>query len=198
MTIRIRLTRDHRLIGPPQVLNGGSGPLFEATRDSAVRAVIQGQPYDMLPPPPTILWKEMDINLDRERLLVAEIDSRLTLQMSSSVFIFTCRRALSLGAVAAAAMVARPRKADAVTVDINQANVQPMPIAVRSISSAVDRATRKLLKACRRSSPIIFGAAACLRRSIRQHSSRRSPTSTPCRTSPRGGPSTRRRWQRDA
>jgi colicin import membrane protein len=46
------------------VLNGGTGPLFEATRDSAVRAVIQGQPYDMLSAATYDLWKEMDINFD--------------------------------------------------------------------------------------------------------------------------------------
>ncbi len=64
VTIRIRLTRDRRLIGPPEVLSGGSGPLFDATRDSAVRAVIQGQPYDMLSATTYDLWKEMDINFD--------------------------------------------------------------------------------------------------------------------------------------
>jgi len=64
VTIRIRLTRDHRLVGQPEVLNGGTGPLFEATRDSAVRAVIQGQPYDMLSAATYDLWKEMDINFD--------------------------------------------------------------------------------------------------------------------------------------
>jgi len=64
VTIRIRLTRDHRLVGQPEVLNSGNGPLFEATRDSAVRAVIQGQPYDMLSAATYDLWKEMDINFD--------------------------------------------------------------------------------------------------------------------------------------
>ena len=51
---------------------------------------------------------------------------------SQSVFNFTRRRTLSLGvsAAAAAALLTRPRGAAAVTVDINQANVQPMPIAV--------------------------------------------------------------------
>ena len=48
VTIRIRLARDHRLIGQPEVLTSGDGPLFEATRDSAVHAVFQAQPYDML------------------------------------------------------------------------------------------------------------------------------------------------------
>jgi outer membrane biosynthesis protein TonB len=64
VTIRIRLTRDHRLLGQPEVLNGGNGPLFEATRDSAVRAVIQAQPYDMLSATTYDMWKEMDINFD--------------------------------------------------------------------------------------------------------------------------------------
>jgi outer membrane biosynthesis protein TonB len=64
VTIRIRLTRDHRLLGQPEVLNGGSGPLYEATRDSAVRAVIQAQPYDMLSATTYDMWKEMDINFD--------------------------------------------------------------------------------------------------------------------------------------
>src|SRR6202041_1529701 len=51
---------------------------------------------------------------------------------SQSVFNFTRRRTLSLGvsAAAAAALLTRPRGGAAVTVDINQANVQPMPIAV--------------------------------------------------------------------
>jgi hypothetical protein len=64
VTIRIRLTRDHRLDGQPEVLSGGEGPLFEATRDSAVRAVFQAQPYDMLSQPTYDQWKEMDINFD--------------------------------------------------------------------------------------------------------------------------------------
>jgi colicin import membrane protein len=64
VTIHIRLTRDHRLIGQPQVLTGGDGPLFEATRDSAVRAVLQAQPYDMLSQSTYDLWKELDINFN--------------------------------------------------------------------------------------------------------------------------------------
>ena len=64
VTIRIRLTRHHRLIGLREVLNGGSGPLFEATRDSAVRAVFQAQPYGMLSLTTYDQWKEIDINFD--------------------------------------------------------------------------------------------------------------------------------------
>jgi len=64
VTIRIRLTRDYRLDGQPIVLTNGQGPLFEATRDSALRAVFQAQPYDMLSQPTYDQWKEMDINFD--------------------------------------------------------------------------------------------------------------------------------------
>jgi outer membrane biosynthesis protein TonB len=64
ITIRIRLTRDHRLDGAPVVLTNGTGPLFDATRDSALRAVFQAQPYDMLSQTTYDVWKEMDINFD--------------------------------------------------------------------------------------------------------------------------------------
>jgi hypothetical protein len=61
VTIRIRLTRDHRLV---EVLTNGDGPLFEAARDSAMRAVYQAQPYDMLSPTTYDRWKEIDVNFD--------------------------------------------------------------------------------------------------------------------------------------
>ncbi len=64
VAIRIRLGRDHRLIGQPEVLTSGDGPLFEATRDSAIRAVISAQPYDMLSLTTYDVWKEIDINFD--------------------------------------------------------------------------------------------------------------------------------------
>ena len=64
VTIRIRLARNHRLIGQPEVISSGDGPLFEATRDSAVRAVFQAQPYDMLSLTTYDQWKEIDINFD--------------------------------------------------------------------------------------------------------------------------------------
>jgi outer membrane biosynthesis protein TonB len=64
VTIRIRLARNHRLVGQPEVLTNGDGPLFEATRDSAVRAVFQAQPYDMLSLTTYDQWKEIDINFD--------------------------------------------------------------------------------------------------------------------------------------
>ena len=64
VTIRIRLARNHRLVGQPVVLTSGHGPLFEATRDSAVRSLFQAQPYSMLSLTTYDQWKEIDINFD--------------------------------------------------------------------------------------------------------------------------------------
>jgi hypothetical protein len=64
VVVRIRLTQDRRLVGQPEVISSGDGPLGEATRDSAVRAVLQAQPYDMLSPATYDLWKQMDINFN--------------------------------------------------------------------------------------------------------------------------------------
>ena len=64
VSIRIRLARNHRLVGQPMVLTSGHGPLFEATRDSAVRALFQAQPYSMLSLTTYDQWKEIDIDFD--------------------------------------------------------------------------------------------------------------------------------------
>jgi hypothetical protein len=64
VSIRIRLARNHRLVGQPVILTSGHGPLFEATRDSAVRALLQAQPYSMLSLTTYDQWKEIDIDFD--------------------------------------------------------------------------------------------------------------------------------------
>jgi hypothetical protein len=46
------------------VLTSGEGPLFEATRDSAVRAVLQAQPYDMLSQSTYDLWKDITLSFN--------------------------------------------------------------------------------------------------------------------------------------
>jgi outer membrane biosynthesis protein TonB len=62
--VRIRLKPDGTLAAPPEVLNGGRSPLFLASRDSAKRAVIRGQPYDMLKPEHYEQWKDIEITFD--------------------------------------------------------------------------------------------------------------------------------------
>src|SRR5215813_10400323 len=62
--IRIKLNRDGKLAAPPVVLTSGKSPLFIAARDSAVRALFRGQPYDMIKPEHYEQWKDVEITFD--------------------------------------------------------------------------------------------------------------------------------------
>lgn len=62
--IRIRLGRDGKLTAPPQVITSGRGQLFDTARDSAVRAVYRGQPFDMLKPEHYATWKDIEVTFD--------------------------------------------------------------------------------------------------------------------------------------
>lgn len=62
--IRIRLGRNGKLNAPPQVLSSGQGQLFNSARDSAVRAVFRGQPFDMLKPEHYNVWKDIEVTFD--------------------------------------------------------------------------------------------------------------------------------------
>jgi outer membrane biosynthesis protein TonB len=62
--IQVRLGRDGKLTAPPMVLTSGKGTEFESARDSAVRALYQGQPFDMLRPETYEVWNDMEITFD--------------------------------------------------------------------------------------------------------------------------------------
>jgi colicin import membrane protein len=62
--VRVRLTRDGRLSAPPQVLTSGSSLLFQTARESAIRALFRGQPFDMLRPEHYEQWKDIEITFD--------------------------------------------------------------------------------------------------------------------------------------
>ena len=64
--IRIRLSigRDRKLNAPPLVVSSGRGQLFMTARDSAVRAVLRGQPFDMLKPEHYDVWKDIEVTFD--------------------------------------------------------------------------------------------------------------------------------------
>ena len=68
VTIRIRLTPERRLAGPPQIVSTGSSPRYQAAADAAVRAVLQGQPYSMLRDETYEQWKYMDIDFDPKQM----------------------------------------------------------------------------------------------------------------------------------
>jgi outer membrane biosynthesis protein TonB len=62
--IRIQLGRDGRLTAPPLVITHGNGQLYNTARDSAVRAVFRGQPFDMLKPEHYDTWKDIEVTFD--------------------------------------------------------------------------------------------------------------------------------------
>ncbi len=66
--IRIRLTPDKRLAGPPEIVSRGSSPRYQAAADAAMRAVLQGQPYDMLQPSTYDQWKDMIVTFDPRQM----------------------------------------------------------------------------------------------------------------------------------
>lgn len=68
ITIRIRFKRDGTLDIPPQVITSGSGARFNAMRDTAVRAVLIGQPFTMLRPEHYENWKEIDFVFDTKEM----------------------------------------------------------------------------------------------------------------------------------
>jgi outer membrane biosynthesis protein TonB len=62
--VRIKLRPDGTLAGPPMVLTSGKSVLFVAARDSAIRALFRGQPFDMLRPEHYEQWKDIEITFD--------------------------------------------------------------------------------------------------------------------------------------
>jgi colicin import membrane protein len=64
ITIRIILGRDRRLVGGPEVKTAGKGPMYEAARDAAIRALYQAQPFDMLRTETFETWRDMEITFD--------------------------------------------------------------------------------------------------------------------------------------
>jgi colicin import membrane protein len=64
----VRLRPDGRLIQEPRVINSGVGPLFADAANSAVRALVQCEPYDL----PRDLyeggWDHMVVTFDPQRM----------------------------------------------------------------------------------------------------------------------------------
>jgi outer membrane biosynthesis protein TonB len=67
--VRIKLKPDGTLAAPPMVLTSGSTPLFLAARDSAIRAVFRGQPFNMLKPEHYEQWKDIEITFDPRSMM---------------------------------------------------------------------------------------------------------------------------------
>jgi len=69
VAIRMRLKPDGTLAAPPMVMTSGQSPMFMAARDSAIRAVFRGQPFDMLRPETYEQWKDIEITFDPREMI---------------------------------------------------------------------------------------------------------------------------------
>jgi TolA protein len=65
--LHIELKQDGTLVRPPEIVNSSSSPFFVAAADSAIRAVLQCQPYTM-PPNKYSQWRDMNLNFDPRRM----------------------------------------------------------------------------------------------------------------------------------
>ena len=64
MTVRLQLKRDGTLAQPPLVTSTGQTAIYMAARDSAMRAIFRGQPFDMLRAETYEQWKDIEITFD--------------------------------------------------------------------------------------------------------------------------------------
>jgi len=64
VTVSFQLKLDGTLAGRPEVLNKGTSTQWMASRDSAIRALYRGQPFNMLKPEHYEQWKEIVVDFD--------------------------------------------------------------------------------------------------------------------------------------
>jgi colicin import membrane protein len=66
--VRIRLTKERRLAAPPEVVSRGTSPRYQAAAEAAVRAVLQGQPYNMLRDETYAQWQDIVVTFDPRQM----------------------------------------------------------------------------------------------------------------------------------
>jgi len=69
VTVRIRLNIDGTLSGPPMVVTSGHSPFFMTARESAIRAIFRGQPFNMLSPEKYDAWKDIEVTFDPREMI---------------------------------------------------------------------------------------------------------------------------------
>jgi colicin import membrane protein len=66
--VEVRLTREGRLAAPPRVTNNAASPVFRDAADSAVRALVQCEPYILPPDKYEGGWEHMILTFDPARM----------------------------------------------------------------------------------------------------------------------------------
>ena len=66
--VEVRLTREGRLASPPRVVNSQTSPVFRDAADSAVRALVQCEPYALPDDKYAGGWEHMIVTFDPARM----------------------------------------------------------------------------------------------------------------------------------
>ncbi|HEY7242459.1 MAG TPA: TonB C-terminal domain-containing protein [Xanthobacteraceae bacterium] len=69
VVVEVRFRPDGTVEGQPRVLSSGRTPMAAAARDSAVRALLRGQPFTMLRREHYDLWKDIEIKFDPREMI---------------------------------------------------------------------------------------------------------------------------------
>jgi hypothetical protein len=64
VTLLLKLKPDGVLASPPLILSSGNDPSYVVAQDSAIRAILNAQPYSMLKPESYEAWKNIEITFD--------------------------------------------------------------------------------------------------------------------------------------
>ena len=72
VVVRVLLKQDGMLTAPPQVIEVSSSPLGPALAESAKRALLACQPFEMLSPEHYELWKKLEITFNPRYMLARE------------------------------------------------------------------------------------------------------------------------------
>jgi len=69
VVVEVKFRPDGTVEGQPRVLSSGRTPMAAAARDSAVRALLRGQPFTMLRREHYELWKDIEIKFDPREMI---------------------------------------------------------------------------------------------------------------------------------
>jgi outer membrane biosynthesis protein TonB len=69
VVVEVKFRPDGTVEGQPRVLSSGRSPMAAAARDSAVRALLRGQPFTMLRREHYDLWKDIEIKFDPREMI---------------------------------------------------------------------------------------------------------------------------------
>jgi hypothetical protein len=67
VTFAVKLSRDKRIVSI-MATTSGQGQLFNAVRDSAARAILLSQPFDMLRNESYETWRDFEIEFSEEAM----------------------------------------------------------------------------------------------------------------------------------